>query len=125
MQPMIIKAENLKETLSPERCYIFDNYGFSRGDSQISIARARVEPGVSTIAHHLEDTQEIYLITKGEGKVHLGGIEPAEVCHGDVVVIPPGASQKITNIGKVDLIFYCICMPSFVQENYRSDENQG
>jgi mannose-6-phosphate isomerase-like protein (cupin superfamily) len=122
MQPKIVKAKTLKEILTPERCYICENWGVSMGDRQVSIACARVEPGVSTKAHHLEGVQEIYLVFEGEGIVYVGNMEPAEVCKGDVVIIPPGTSQKIANTGKSDLVFYCICTPAFTQECYRSDE---
>jgi mannose-6-phosphate isomerase-like protein (cupin superfamily) len=109
--------------LTPERCFIFENLGISSGDKKVSIARARVEPGVSTKVHHLDRVQEIYLITQGKGVVQIGGLEPSEVTKGDVVLIPPGALQKITNNGNCDLIFYCICTPAFRENCYQQDES--
>jgi mannose-6-phosphate isomerase-like protein (cupin superfamily) len=88
----------------------------------VSIARARVEPGVTTKAHHLEGVQEIYLIVQGCGKVDVAGLEPTEVAPGDTVVIPPNVSQRIANIGRTDLIFYCICTPAFTQQCYHDEE---
>ncbi len=89
-QPRIVKAAALIEYLTSERCFIYENWGLvSAGDPAVSIARARVEPGVTTKAHHLDGAQEIYVITKGRGRVHVGSLEPAEVTEGDVVVIPP------------------------------------
>ncbi len=117
-----MKANSLKEYLTPERCFIYENCGVSTGDEKVSIARARVEPGVTTKAHHLEGVQEIYLITKGKGIVTVGDLEPAEVAEGDTVIIPAGASQRIKNTGKTDLIFYCICTPSFTTLCYHDDE---
>jgi mannose-6-phosphate isomerase-like protein (cupin superfamily) len=122
MLPRIVKAKSLTEQLTPECCFIYENWGESTGDEAVSIARARVEPGVTTKAHHLEGTQEIYIIIRGKGQVHVGNLEPTEAAEGDVVVIPPGVSQKITNIGKTDLVFYCICTPAFRVECYRNDE---
>jgi uncharacterized cupin superfamily protein len=67
MKPKIVKATSLKEFMTPERCFISENWGLiSSKDEGISIALARVEPGVTTKAHHLEGTKEIYLIVKGE-----------------------------------------------------------
>ncbi len=123
MKPKIVKANSLKEYLTPERCYIFENCGISTGDRKVSIAHARVEPGVSTKIHHLDRVQEIYLITQGKGKVQIGDVEPSEVSEGDVVIIPPGALQKITNNGNCDLIFYCICTPAFTEACYHQDES--
>jgi len=124
MQPKIVKVSNLKEYLTPERCYIFENWGISTGDEKVSIARARVKPGFSTKTHHLEGVQEIYLITEGIGKVQVGNVKPSEVTVGDVIVIPAGISQKITNIGKTDLIFHCICTPAFTQSCYFDEETE-
>jgi len=123
MKPKIVKATSLKELLMPERCFVFENWGVgSSGDTAVSIARARVEPGVTTKAHHLEGIQEIYLIVKGKGKVQIGGLEPTNVSEGDTVIIPEGTSQKITNVGKTDLTFYCICTPAFTQDCYHDEE---
>ena len=122
MLPKIVKSTSLKEVLTPERCFIYENCGASTGDEKVSIARARVESGVTTKAHHLEGVQEIYIITKGTGIVTVGDLEPTEVTEGDTVIIPAGTSQRIENTGKTDLIFYCICTPSFTENCYHDDE---
>lgn len=119
MKPKIVKAISLKESLTPERCFLYENYS----DNEVSIARARVKPGVTTIAHHLKAETEIYLIARGRGKVNIGDLPPTEVTAGDIVVIPAGVSQKITNIGKADLVFHCICTPRFTAECYVDEEH--
>jgi mannose-6-phosphate isomerase-like protein (cupin superfamily) len=123
MKPTILRANSLSEFLTSERCFISELW-ISAKDEKVSIARARVEPGVTTVAHHLEGVDEIYLITKGKGKVSLGNLEPAEVSEGDTVFIPARTSQRITNIGKTDLVFYCICTPRFTPDCYRDEEAQ-
>jgi mannose-6-phosphate isomerase-like protein (cupin superfamily) len=120
LQPKIVKANSPNEYLTPERCYIAENFG----DKDVSIARATVKPGVTTRAHHLDKIQEIYIITAGEGKVAFSGLEPATVSVGDVIVIPAGASQKITNTGQTDLTFYCVCTPRFTEACYFDDEEE-
>ena len=126
MKPMIVKATSLKEYLTPERCFICENCGvLTTGDKKVSIARARVKSGVTTKAHHLEGVQEIYLITKGKGKVQIGDMGPTEVAVGDIVIIPRALSQKITNTGKTDLVFYCICTPAFTEKCYHDEEAQA
>ena len=114
MKPKIVKANCLNEQLTPEHCYIAENYS----STEVSIARATVKPGVTTLPHHLIGVQEIYLITNGQGKVIVGGMEPTNVGIGDVVIIPPEVSQKIVNTGKSDLVFYCICTPRFTDACY-------
>jgi mannose-6-phosphate isomerase-like protein (cupin superfamily) len=118
MKPKIIKAQTPTEYLTPERCYIAENHS----DPAVSIARATVKPGVTTKAHHLKGVQEIYIIISGTAKAAVGSLQPTDVSAGDVVVIPPFTSQKITNTGKTDLVFYCICTPRFTEECYVDEE---
>ncbi len=118
MKPKIIKNNSLNEYLTPERCFIAENFSAPR----VSIARARVEAGVTTVPHHLKGVDEIYIITAGVGRVTVGNLEPTEVGVGEVVVIPAGTSQKITNTGKTDLVFYCVCTPRFTADCYCDEE---
>jgi mannose-6-phosphate isomerase-like protein (cupin superfamily) len=118
MQPKIVKANSLTPYLTPERCFIAENFSAK----EVSIAIASVKPGITTKAHHLEGIQEIYIITAGEGIVAFSGLEPTHVSVGDVIVIPAGASQKITNTSKTDLEFYCVCTPRFTETCYFDDE---
>ncbi|HKJ52646.1 MAG TPA: cupin domain-containing protein [Gammaproteobacteria bacterium] len=115
------KANTAEEYLTPERCHITEvaNDG---GDEQVSIARARVEPGVTTAWHRLAGIGERYLIVSGLGRVQLGELEAIEVGPGDVVRIPAGVAQRIANIGKLDLVFYAICSPPFSNECYEALE---
>jgi len=121
MEPKIVKANSLNEFSTAERCFIAENYS----SNCISVARARVQPGVTTVAHHLKGVDEIYLVTSGRGKVNVGDLEPTEVGAGDVIVIPAGTSQRITNIGKADLVFYCICTPKFTANCYCDEETES
>lgn len=83
------------------------------------MAKARVEPGVSTTLHYLHAVDERYLIISGQGVVEIEGLAPGEVSAGDVVLIPSNKQQRITNTGTRDLIFYCICTPRFKPVCYR------
>jgi mannose-6-phosphate isomerase-like protein (cupin superfamily) len=115
------KQELAKEFLTPERCHILETYN-TAADESMSIARARVEPGVTTALHMVESTTERYIVVEGRGWVEIGDFPAAEVEPGDVVVIPAGIRQRIANTGNVDLIFYCVCTPRFENKNYRSLE---
>jgi mannose-6-phosphate isomerase-like protein (cupin superfamily) len=64
MKPIIIKANSINMALTPERCYVAENY--SSEDNKVSIAIATVKPGITTAAHHLEGIEEIYIITKAQ-----------------------------------------------------------
>jgi mannose-6-phosphate isomerase-like protein (cupin superfamily) len=118
IKPKIVPANQPPEYFTPERCYIAENHS----DPAVSIARATVKSGVTTKAHHLKGVQEIYIVTNGKGLVTVGSFQPKKVTAGDVVVIPPLTSQKITNIGEIDLIFYCVCTPRFTEDCYVDEE---
>ena len=121
MNPGIAKSSGCRETETAERCFIMEVSGLAE-DDQASIARARVAPGTTTAWHRLKGVAERYLIVSGSGRVSVQGVEPTDVGPGDVVRIPVGIPQRITNIGSTDLIFYCICTPPFRGECYESLE---
>lgn len=87
-------------------------------DPALSIARARVEPGVTTRWHHLIDTTERYVIVEGQALVEIGSAPPEAVGPGDVVLIAPMLRQRITNVGPTDLVFLALCTPRFAHRNY-------
>ena len=121
MKPGIKKSSSVTEFSTAERCFISE-IANDADDNEVSIARARVEPGVTTAWHKLKGITERYLIIEGKGLVELEGLEPTDVSVGDVVRIPAETLQRITNTGKMDLVFYCICSPPFQQKNYESME---
>ena len=105
------------EYMTGEGCYIIE-VSNSPDDPDLSIARARVKPGVTTRWHRLNETIERYVILQGRGRVEIGQMPPTEVAGGDVVLIPQMCPQRITNIGETDLVFLAICTPRFVDEAY-------
>jgi len=109
------------EFLTAEGCHITELCN-SAADADCSIARARVEPGVTTRLHCLEGATERYIILSGRGLVRTGTQAALRVAPLDVVRIPAGAPQQISNTGSEDLVFLCICTPRFLAENYRDLE---
>ena len=117
MQPEVKKADQAIEFETDERCHITEVANDS-GDEFVSIARARVEPGVTTAWHKLEYISERYIIVSGQGQVEIGELQPVEVFQGDVVRIPANIRQRITNTGQDDLVFFAVCAPPFEQKRY-------
>jgi mannose-6-phosphate isomerase-like protein (cupin superfamily) len=105
------------EFYTPEGCFIIE-LSNTPDDPDASIARARVAPGVTTRWHRLTGTVERYVILEGQGRMEVGKLPARKVNPGDVVLIPPLCSQRITNIGHRDLIFLAICTPRFRNEAY-------
>lgn len=117
MVPAVMSADERDEYFMEERCHILELSNSGR-DEALSVARARVAPGVTTALHRVRDTAERYLILSGRGEVEVQGIPPQTVGSGDVVLIPPGATQRIRNLGDEDLVFLALCTPRFQPENY-------
>lgn len=117
----IIHTDTLPEWYTEERCHISEIRN-SADNPAVSIARARVEPGVTTALHAVIDTIEQYFILSGTGEMEIDGTPVGEVKTGDLVVIPAGATQRIRNSGSTDLIFLCICTPRFETHNYQALE---
>ena len=118
----IIKSKRVEEFFTEEQCFITE-LSNSDNDPEVSIARARVAPGVSTRWHALKHTAERYYILTGTGRVEIGNLPEQDVSEGDVVIIPPLCRQRLTNIGHEDLIFLAICSPRFTPDVYLDDES--
>lgn len=116
-------APNKEYFLAEEGCYILE-LSNSDADPAVSIARARVAPGVTTRWHRLRDTTERYVILSGRGRVELEGLAAQTLGPGDVAVIPPLCAQRIANEGEDDLIFLAICSPRFRPECYEDVPGQ-
>jgi mannose-6-phosphate isomerase-like protein (cupin superfamily) len=124
MKPPILRPHPAAEFFTEERCHILE---LSNDDSDpaMSIARARVESGVTTRWHRVLDTVERYVILDGVGRMEVGDWPAQEVQAGDVVMIPPSVRQRIANVGEGDLVFLAICMPRFRPEAYEDAEGQS
>lgn len=123
MDAEIKKDQNAVEFWTDERCWIKETAN-DQGDEMVSIARARVEPGVITHWHQLTGIAERYIVVSGCGRVQIGDADPVDVEPGDVVRIPAGMPQRIENIGSQDLVFYAICSPRFRSGCYVPLEGQ-
>ena len=114
-------AEKAKpEVWTEERCFIAELVN-SPAWPEFSLARCRVEPGVTTQLHALS-VHEVYVIREGAGLMYLGDQPPFEVRPGDSVTIPKQVAQRISNTGDADLVFECVCSPRFSPDCYTSLE---
>ncbi len=117
MQEQVRRFNVGAEYYLDERCYINELSNIV-DDPDVSIAQARVAPGVTTRLHRLQGINERYVILSGTGNVEVGNLYAQYVAVGDVVLIPPGCPQRITNTGTGDLVFLAICSPRFQQSAY-------
>jgi len=120
MELVVIRPDEHDEFMTEEHCHILEVWNRDV-DPDVSISRARVEPGMKTQKHSLS-VDEKYLITSGSGNMYVGGGGPDLVTVGDLIVIPAGQTQWIENTDSEDLVFYCICTPRFIPASYKANE---
>lgn len=77
-----------------------------------SLAEARIGVGASTQEHYHVQTEEIYFITAGLGRMRIENDERL-VRAGDAIAIPPGRKHKIWNTGNETLRLLCCCAPPY------------
>ena len=116
MPACIVKASGQGEFWTDERCYITELSNTELSPAS-SLAIARVDAGVTTQLHSLTGITETYIVIEGTGNMEVSG-ETFEIRTGDQVVVPAGATQRITAVGEAGLRFYCLCTPRFVPDTY-------
>ncbi len=122
MRAAILRVDESLEKLTEEQCSILE-LSNTADDEAVSIARARVAPGVATRWHRLDGISERYVIIEGSGLVEIGDLAPQQLGPGDVARIPPGERQRIRNTGTQDLVFLAICTPRFRWQAYEDVDN--
>lgn len=120
-KPYFNQTNTKDEFYTDERCHIIELLNIPDNRNQ-SVARARVEPGVTTALHRVRDTTESYYILSGKGRAEIGENMVQEMEPHSILKIPANMPQRITNIGDEDLVFLCFCVPAFSAENYESLE---
>ncbi len=82
------------------------------GNQAQSLAEAVIKPGQTTLLHQHQQTEEIYHITQGHGRMTLAD-ESFDISVGDSICIPPGSSHGIKNTGSENLHLLCMCSPAY------------
>ena len=108
------------EVWTTERCFISEIINDDAWPT-FSLARCRVEPGVTTQLHALS-VLEFYVVEQGRGSMRVGDEPPFDIGPGDTVTIPQHTAQSVANTGDSDLVFLCLCTPRFLQDCYTSLE---
>jgi mannose-6-phosphate isomerase-like protein (cupin superfamily) len=81
-----------------------------------SLAEATVPPGGETAEHYHVEAEEVYLFTRGRGRMRLDD-EELDVADGLCVVIAPGTRHKLWNPGGEPLVLLCACAPAYAHDD--------
>ena len=80
-----------------------------------------VPPGAEQRAHSHPDSEQVYVIVRGRGRMSVAG-DVEEVGEGDLVFIPPATSHGIVNHGSEDLVYVSAASPPVsMEELYRAE----
>jgi len=88
----------------------------THGNKSQSIAEAIVKPNEKTLLHKHIESEEIYFIMQGKGKMTLAN-KTIQVTTGDTICIMPGIKHNIENIGSENLKILCCCSPAYSHED--------
>ncbi len=81
---------------------------------QCSVAYIELEPGKEALQHYHPETEEIFYILSGHGKVILND-QHSEIKTGDCIFVPRGARHQLINTGRNKLVFLAICTPAWIR----------
>lgn len=81
-----------------------------------SLAEAVILPGTTTLLHRHRQSEEIYHVTQGRGRMTLGN-ETFTVVTGDSILIAPGTAHCVANTGDTPLHILCCCAPAYAHED--------
>lgn len=86
-----------------------------------SLAEEILPAGASVPPHHHLETEEIYYILAGTGRLSVGD-ETREVIAGDAVFIPRGKTHTLENTGREAMTLLLICGPAYSVEDHLMEE---
>lgn len=113
-EPIYCKNKEMcKASAIGDKVTVCELLGIENGDAkQHSIALLEIEENGSSSAHYHPETEESYIITEGEGRLVIDGIERM-VTAGDVATIPVGKVHQIFNNTNTPLKLYAVCAPAW------------
>lgn len=107
IKPYVTKdGSEIRELLHPD----------AHGARNQSLAEATVLPGHRTHLHLHHQTEEIYHVTTGQGRMTLGE-DVFAVGPGDSILIPPGTPHCIEATDCEPLRILCSCSPAYSHED--------
>ena len=99
-----MRVRRLSEAHVEERGRLRSHFLMDAGDlgsRNLSVTWVDVPPGAEQRAHSHEDSEQVYVIVRGRGRMYVAGDEE-DVGEGDLVFIPPATEHGIVNDGSGD-----------------------
>jgi mannose-6-phosphate isomerase-like protein (cupin superfamily) len=113
-----VRLRRLSEAHVEERGRLRSHFLLDAGDlgsKSLSVTWVDVPPGAEQRAHLHEESEQVYVIVRGHGRMQVAGDEE-DVTEGDLVFIPPGAQHGIVNDGDETLVYVSAASPPVSME---------
>jgi mannose-6-phosphate isomerase-like protein (cupin superfamily) len=110
---LAVRVRRLSEAHIEERGRLRSHFLMDVGDlgsRNLAVTWVDVPPGAEQRAHSHEESEQVYVIVRGRGRMHVAGDEE-EVGEGDLVFIPPATDHGIVNDGDETLVYVSATAP--------------
>ncbi len=95
------------------------------GSRNLSVTWIEVPSGVQQEMHSNEESEQVYVVTRGAGSMTVAG-DSQQIESGDLVMVPPATDHKIANDGSEDLCCISVQSPPItVSEVYGNNVAAG
>jgi mannose-6-phosphate isomerase-like protein (cupin superfamily) len=119
-----VRVRHLSEAHVEERGRLRSHFLMDAGDlgsRNLSITWVDVPPGAEQRAHSHEDSEQVYVIVHGRGRMLVSGDEES-VSEGDLVFIPPATDHGIVNDGDETLVYVSATSPPVSNEELYNEQ---
>ena len=119
-----VRLRRLSEAAVEERGRLRSHFLMDAGDlgsRNMTVTWVDVPPGGEQRAHSHPDSEQVYVIVRGRGRMSVAG-DAEEVSEGDLVFIPPATSHGISNDGTETLVYISAASPPVSMEELYSAE---
>ncbi len=89
--------------------------------SLCSLAEEVLPVGAEVNRHHHLETEEVYYILSGNGRMTVGA-QARDVKAGDAVFIPRGQAHTLVNTGTEPVTLLLVCGPAYSYEDHRAGD---
>src|SRR3954469_5249581 len=86
-----------------------------------SLAEEVLPVGRAVGRHHHIETEEVYYILRGAGRMTVGD-EVRDVTAGDAVFIPRGLIHSLENTGRESMTILLVCGPAYSYDDHHREE---
>ena len=121
-----IPAAGLRPLALPDASQLYELVGGNGAvvRSAYSIARTVLPPGCEAPLHYHRRSEEVYVVTRGTGRVAVDD-RVIDVAPGDTLVIEPGARHRAMTGSRSGMEFLALSVPAYADDDFLTDNPEG